>query len=109
MNTSNYLFPNYLGRLNHGNHFWATSLIDEIMAAFETENPLIIEARSSYHTAFSSEDAIWHSYSNKDFASDDLLKADEMLNKLMSIIRYTMKKVAGFPETQPMRRVGEIA
>ena len=100
----------FLLRLNLANHDGVTAQIDDAVAAFETENPILIQARTALHTARLEEDDIYHRYSAKDFTSDDLKNEKHDLCKTATTIRGSMKALTHLPDSQAeMRRVGELA
>lgn len=103
------LTTSYLVRLSVANHDGVTEQIDERLAEFETENQMFITARQAVHTARQAEDAAYRRYSGKDFASDDLKKAEQLEDNYMSVIHNSLNALLYLPETEPMRRKAQLA
>ena len=105
-----FLSAGFLSRLKIADHVAFTKEIDDRLAAFETENAFLIAARTALHGAVQDEDTVYHSYSVKDFTSDDLAAADAVLDRYMLTIKNMMKALTQLPDAQAAnRRVGEIA
>ena len=96
------------GRKN-ANHDGVTQQIDDRLAEFETDNQMLALARQAVHQARQAEDAAYRRYSGKDFASDDLKKADQLEDKYMSTIHNLLNALLYLPETEPMRRKAQLA
>ena len=103
------LTTSYLVRLSVANHDGVTQQIDDRMAEFETENQMFALARQAVHQARQNEDAAYRRYSGKDFASDDLKKADQLEDNYMSVIHNSLNALLYLPETEPMRRKAQLA
>ena len=103
------LTTSYLVRLSVANHDGVTQQIDDRLAEFETENQMFALARQAVHQARQAEDAAYRRYSGKDFASDDLKKADQLEDNYMSVIHNSLNALLYLPETEPMRRKAQLA
>ena len=87
-------------RLNLANHYAVTVQIDDRLAAFETENQVLIQARAALHAARQEEDRIYHSYSAKDFTATDLKAEKNTLCKYMSTVSQSMRALLHLPDEQ---------
>ena len=103
------LTTSYLVKLTNANHDGVTQQIDDRLAELETENQMLIDARQAVHTARHNEDVAYRRYSGKDFASDDLKRADALEDKYMSTIHNLLNALLYLPETEPMRRKAQVA
>ena len=103
------LTTSYLVRLSVANHDGVTQQIDERLAELESDNQMFVNARQAVHQARQNEDAAYRRYSGKDFASDDLKKADQLEDNYMSVIHNSLNALLYLPETEPMRRKAQLA
>jgi len=103
------LTTSYLLRLSVANHDGVTQQIDDRLQAFGTDNQMLKEAAAAVHQARQKEDEAYRRYSGKDFASDDLKKADQLEDNYMSVIRNVLNGLLYLPETEPMRRKAQLA
>jgi len=103
------LTTSYLVRLSVANHDGVTQQIDDRLQAFETDNQMLLTAAAAVHQARQKEDEAYRRYSGKDFASDDLKKADQLEDKNMSTIHNVLNGLLYLPETEPTRRKAQLA
>lgn len=98
------LSTGYLPLLSVANHDGVTQQIADRLTAFETENPLLVQAIGGVNTARASEDVAFKRFSAKDFASDDLKYEDSLEDNYMSAIRGVLNGLAMLPESEPLKR-----
>ena len=103
------LTTSYLAKLSNANHDGVTQQICDRLRDFETENQMLIQAIDGVHTARQAEDTAYRRFSGKDFASDDLKKADRQEDQYMSTIKNVLGGLLYLPETEPMRRKAQLA
>ena len=103
------LTTSYLAKLSNANHDGVTQQICDRLRDFETENQMLIQAVNGVHTARQAEDTAYRRFSGKDFASDDLKKADRQEDQYMSTIKNVLGGLLYLPETEPMRRKAQLA
>ena len=103
------LTTSYLTKLSNANHDGVTQQICDRLRDFETENLMLIQAIDGVHTARQAEDTAYRRFSGKDFASDDLKKADRLEDQYMSTIKNVLGGLLYLPETEPMRRKAQLA
>ncbi|MBR0268443.1 MAG: hypothetical protein IJQ48_00300 [Prevotella sp.] len=103
------LTTSYLAKLSNANHDGVTQQICDRLRDFETENMMLIQAVNGVHTARQAEDTAYRRFSGKDFASDDLKKADRQEDQYMSTIKNVLGGLLYLPETEPMRRKAQLA
>lgn len=103
------LTTSYLAKLSNANHDGVTQQICDRLRDFETENMMLIQAIDGVHTARQAEDTAYRRFSGKDFASDDLKKADRQEDQYMSTIKNVLGGLLYLPETEPMRRKAQLA
>ena len=99
----------YLPRLSNANHDGVTTLIDDRMGDFETENQMVIQASVAVHQARVAEDTAYKRFSGKDFASDDLKKEDRLEDQYMSVIHNLLLALLMLPDEEPLKRKAELA
>ena len=99
----------YLPRLSNANHDGVTTQIDDRVAAYETENQMVLEAASVVHQRRQAEDTAYKRFSGKDFASDDLKKEDRLEDQYMSVIHNILLALMMLPEEEPLKRKAEVA
>ena len=99
----------YLPRLSNANHDGVTTQIDDRVAAYETDNQMVLEAASVVHQRRQAEDTAYKRFSGKDFASDDLKREDALEDKYMSTIRALLNALLCLPDDEPLRRKAEMA
>ena len=99
----------YLPRLSNANHYGVTTQIDDRVAAYETENQMVLEAASVVHQRREAEDTAYKRFSGKDFASDDLKKEDRLEDQYMSVIHNILLALMMLPDEEPLKRKAEVA
>jgi len=90
------LTTSYLARLSNANHDGVTQQIDDRLAAFETDNTMLLNAATAVHAARQAEDIAFKRFSGKDFASDDLKREDRLEDQYMSTIRAMLNASAQY-------------
>jgi len=103
------LTTSYLTKLSNANHDGVTQQIDDRLQSFETDNLMILQAAKGVHTARQAEDTAYRRFSGKDFASDNLKKADRLEDQYMSTIKNVLGGLLYLPDTEPMRRKAQQA
>ena len=100
----NTLTNSYLTRLSVANHDGVTQQICDRLTGFTTDNQMLIAAREEVVARRADEDFAFKRFSDKDFVSDDLKKADRGVDQYMSTIRGVLNGLLYLPEDEPLYR-----
>ena len=103
------LVTSYLARLTNANHDGVTQQILTRLQSAEIENEMYAQSIVGVRTARQAEDEAYCRYSGKDFVSDDLKAADQLMDKYMSAIHGILNGMLYLPDTETKRRKAQLA